>query len=66
MPVEFSQWRSDTSSSGKKKERSSTRKSTGRWPVDLYKESKSVAFPLQLKKIDGEKPDIGSEKEAKD
>lgn len=32
--------------------------------IDLYKESKSDAFPLQLKKIRGEKPDIGSEEEA--
>lgn len=34
--------------------------------VDLYKESKSGAFPLQLKKVGGEKPDIGSEKEARE
>ncbi|MFW6071056.1 MAG: type I DNA topoisomerase [Candidatus Bipolaricaulota bacterium] len=34
--------------------------------VDLYKESRAEAFPLQLKKVQGEKPDIGSEDEAKE
>ncbi len=34
--------------------------------VDLYKEQRSSAFPLDLKKAQGDKPDIGSEKEAKD
>ena len=33
--------------------------------VDLYKEQQSSAFPLELKKAQGNKPDIGSEKEAK-
>lgn len=34
--------------------------------IDLYKDSKSAAFPLQLKKVRGEKPDIGSEDQAKE
>ncbi len=34
--------------------------------VELYKAEKTSSFPLELNKIDGEKPDIGSEAEAKD
>lgn len=32
--------------------------------VDLYKENKSDAFPMKLKKIDGDDPDIGSQDQA--